>query len=48
MILKNAHKILKDHSIIWMDYFDLLYINTGDIKLRQAIDRIKTFLTIGH
>lgn len=48
MTLTKAYKILKDHNVTWKDYFDLMYIDTNDIKLKQAIDRIKTFLTIGY
>lgn len=47
MTLIKAHRILKEHNIYWNTYFDLLYIDTKDIRLKQAIERIKTFITIG-
>lgn len=47
MTLKNAFKVLDEHSIIFRDFFDLVGIQTADFKLHQAIERVKTFITIG-
>jgi hypothetical protein len=47
MTLLKAHKILIEHDIYWTNYFDLVYINTSDIKVKEAINRVKTFITMG-
>ena len=48
MTLQRANKILKDNGIRWASYFDLVGINTDNDKIKQAIERVKTFLTIGR
>lgn len=53
MSLVKAKKILENNGICWANYFDLVsvefsrdnWIGCEDIK--QAIDRIKYFITIG-
>ena len=47
MTLKNAFKTLDDHNITWKDYFDLVGIETRDLRLYQAIERVKTYITMG-
>ena len=47
MSLKNAFKILKSHNITFRDYFDLIGIETRDLRLYQAIERVKTYITMG-
>ena len=47
MTLHRANEILKEKGIKWSNYFDLIGINTKDNKLIQAIERVKTFITIG-
>ena len=47
MTLKNAFKVLEDHSIVFRDYFDLVAIETRDLRLHQAIERVKTYITMG-
>ncbi len=48
MTLSKAHKILKKHGIIWLDYFDLMQYTSHNRLLNEAITRIQTFLTIGY
>lgn len=48
MTIKNARSILLKRGIFYVNYFDLSNIKTNDTLLREAIDRIKTFITIGR
>ena len=48
MTLKTAFKILDQHNIVFRDYFDLIGIETRDIRLYQAIERVKTYITTGY
>ena len=47
MTLYKANKILKDNQIIYINYFDLMGIQTKDLQVMRAIERIKTFLIHG-
>ncbi len=47
MNLNRAFKILKKYNIKYNDYFDLIGIETYNHFVKEAIERIKTFITIG-
>lgn len=48
MTLKTAYRVLQKNDIQYQDYFDLCFIDTSDIQLKQAINRVKTYITIGR
>ncbi len=48
MKLKIALKTLRDNEIKYKDVFDLMHIETEDFRLKQAIERVKTFLELGY
>lgn len=47
MSINKALKILKQNGIEYNDYFDLVGVETSDVFLKVAIERVKTFMTIG-
>lgn len=48
MKIKTALKTLREHDIKYNDVYDLMHIETKDFRLRQAIERVKTFLELGY
>ena len=47
MKIQQALKTLEKHNIHFNDFFDLVGIETRDSFLKVAIERVKTFITIG-
>ena len=48
MQIQKALKILSRHNVQFNDYFDLVRVETTDHLLRVAIERVKTYITIGR
>ena len=47
MSIHKALKILNRNGIQFKDYFDLIGVETMDVVIKNAIERVKTYIVHG-
>lgn len=47
MSINRAIKILNAHNIVYRDYFDLIGVQCLEVEVKEAVERVKTYILHG-